>query len=132
MLTNMATFARLPEKADELAFYQSVLARKQAKVFEGTITKVANLFAVLFGNLTLLCILSAIGIMLVLLNRHTPEIVRPIMQGIIDRTVRAAPAFGTGTWLLLLAFDAYLGWTFLRLRQRFARREVDPRRAVNV
>ena len=115
----------LPEKASELAFFYSTLARKQAKVFEGATTKAANLFAVLFRNLSLLCVLSGIGIVLVLLDRHAPAILAPIMRGIIYRSIRAAPSFGTDTWLLLLALVAYLGWTFAKLRKRFDRKEVD-------
>jgi hypothetical protein len=55
MLINLAIATELPEKAAELAFFSASLARKQAKVFEGTTTKVANLFAVIFGNLSLAC-----------------------------------------------------------------------------
>ena len=55
MLMNLAIATELPGKAAELAFFYTALARKQAKVFEGATTKVANLFAVLFGNLSLLC-----------------------------------------------------------------------------
>jgi ubiquinone biosynthesis protein len=130
MLINLAIATELPGKAAELAFFYTGLARKQAKVFEGATTKVANLFAVLFGNLSLLCILSGIAIVLVLLDRHAPAIVGPIMKGIIQRAVRAAPAFETDTWLLLLALDAYLGWTFAKLRRRFGRNEIDRARAA--
>ena len=122
---NLAIASKLPEKMSELAFFYATLARKQAKVFEGATTKAANLFAVLFGNLSLLCILSAIGIALVLLDRHAPALVQPIMRGIIYRAVRAAPAFGSDTWLLLLGLAAYLGRTFGKLRGRFDRKEVD-------
>jgi ubiquinone biosynthesis protein len=130
MLTNLAIATELPGKASELAFFYTALARKQAKVFEGATTKVANLFAVLFGNLSLLCILSGIAIVLVLLDRHAPAIVEPIIKGIIYRAVRAAPAFETDTWLVLLALDAYLGWTFAKLRRRFGRNEIDRARAA--
>jgi ubiquinone biosynthesis protein len=124
-LMNLVIASTLPEKASELAFFYSTLARKQAKVFEGATTKAANLFAVLFRNLSLLCVLSGIGIVLVLLDRHAPAILAPIMRGIIYRSIRAAPSFGTDTWLLLLALVAYLGWTFAKLRKRFDRKEVD-------
>jgi ubiquinone biosynthesis protein len=130
VLMNLAIATELPGKAAELAFYYTGLARKQAKVFEGATTKVANLFAVAFGNLSLLCILSGIAIVLVLLDRHAPAIVTPIMKGIIYRAVRAAPAFEADTWLLLLALDAYLGWTFAKLRRRFGRNEIDRARAA--
>jgi len=124
MLMNVAIATELPEKAAEFAFFYTALSRKQAKVFEGATTKVANLFAVLFGNLSVLCLLSGIAIVLVLLDRHAPAIVEPIMKGIIYRAVRAVPAFETDTWLLLLALDAYLGWTFAKLGRRFRRTEV--------
>jgi predicted unusual protein kinase regulating ubiquinone biosynthesis (AarF/ABC1/UbiB family) len=130
VLMSLAIATELPEKAAELAFFYTALARKQAKVFEGATTKVANLFAVLFGNLSLLCILSGIAIVLVLLDRHAPAIVGPIMKGIIHRAVRAAPAFETDTWLVLLALNAYLGWTFAKLRRRFGRNEIDRTRAA--
>jgi ubiquinone biosynthesis protein len=125
LLANLAAAATLPEKASELAFFNAGLVRKQAKVIEGATTKIANMFAVLFGNLSLACALAGVGIVLVLLDRHAPAMVAPIMQGIIFRAVHAAPAFGTDTWLLLLALAAYLGWTFARLRRRFNRKEVD-------
>ena len=130
LLMNLAIASKLPEKASELAFFYAALARKQAKVFEGATTKAANLFAVLFGNLSLLCVLSGLGIVLVLLHRHAPTLVEPIMRGIIYRAVRAAPAFASDTWLLLLALAAYLGWTFARLRRRFSRNEVDRSNAA--
>jgi hypothetical protein len=69
--------------------------------------------------------LSGIAIVLVLLDRHAPAIVAPIMKGFINQAVRAAPAFETDAWLLLLALDAYLGWMFARLRRRFGRNEID-------
>jgi ubiquinone biosynthesis protein len=128
LLTNLVSTVQLPQKIEELAFYHSALARKQAKVFAGTTSKLAHLFAVLFGNLTLLCVLSGIAIVFVLLDRHAPALVWPIPKGIIEWTVRAAPAFGTDTWLLLLALVAYLGWTFSRLRQHFRLSEVDRSR----
>ena len=125
MLMNLAIASKLPEKASELAFFYAALARKQAKVFEGATTKAANLFAVLFGNLSLACVLSAAGIVLVLLDRHASAIVEPILKGTIYRAVHAAPAFESDTWLLLLALAVYLGWTFAKLRRRFNRKEVD-------
>jgi ubiquinone biosynthesis protein len=125
ILTNLAIATELPGKASELAFYYTGLARKQAKVFEGATTKVANLFTVLFGNLALGCLLGGIAIALVLLDRHAPDLAAPIMKGIVHRAVRGAPAFESDTWLLLLAFGAYLGWTFLKLRRRFDRKEVN-------
>src|SRR6516225_2553636 len=58
MLMNAAIATKLPEKASELAFYHTSLARRQAKVFEGATTKAANMFAVLFQNFTQLCVLQ--------------------------------------------------------------------------
>jgi len=58
----------LPEKASELAFFDASFARRQAKVFEGATTKVANMFAVLFQNLASWCILTVLVVVLVLLN----------------------------------------------------------------
>lgn len=130
ILWNLAIATGLPGKATELAFFDTSLARKQAKVFEGATSKVANLFAVLFGNLTGLCVLSGIAIVLVLLDRHAPATVAPIMKGFINKAVRAAPAFETDAWLLLLALDAYLGWTFAGLRRRFGRNEIDRARTA--
>jgi hypothetical protein len=89
ILTNLAIATELPGKASELAFYYTGLARKQAKVFEGATTKVANLFTVLFGNLALGCLLGGIAIALVLLDRHAPDLAAPIMKGIVHRAVRS-------------------------------------------
>jgi hypothetical protein len=47
--------------------------------------------------------------------------------------VHATPAFETDMLLALLSLDVYLGWTFAKLRRRFARYEVDRARAsINV
>jgi ubiquinone biosynthesis protein len=123
MMKVVLTSRDTPEKIAEMTFFGASLARKQAKVFEGATSKVANLFAVLFGNLSLLCALAGVGIILILLDRHAPAMVQPLMKGIIYRSVHAAPPLETGTWLLLLAFDIYLGWTFAKLRRRFRRTE---------
>jgi ubiquinone biosynthesis protein len=123
-VTNLAIASRLPERIAELAFYYTSIARKHAKVFEGATSKVASMFAVLFGNLTLLCVLAALAILLVLLNRYAPNLVAPLMRGVIGRVVHAIPAFETDTGFLLLAVNCYLGWTFARLRRRFGRHEV--------
>jgi ubiquinone biosynthesis protein len=132
LLENFTIAAELPGKISELTFFTTGVARKQAKVFEGATSKVANLFAVLFNNLKLVCVLTGIGILLVLLDRHAPAIVAPIMKGIVRRIVRAAPAFESDTWLLLLAVDAYLAWILGKLGQRFGRHEVErARTAVN-
>jgi ubiquinone biosynthesis protein len=125
IITSLVAAIELPTKAAELAFFYTALARKQARVFEGATTKIANLFAVTFGNLTLLCAIAGIMIMLILVDRHAPGASGAIMKGIIYRTVRAAPPFETDTWLVLLALDAYLGWTFAKLRRRFRRKEID-------
>jgi ubiquinone biosynthesis protein len=122
-LATLAVAADLPEKIAELTFFNASLARKHAKVFEGATSKAANLFAVLFGNLSLLCALAGAAIVLILLNRHAPGSVQPLMKGIVDRAVQAAPPLETDTWLLILAIDAYLGWTFAKLRARFRRKE---------
>jgi hypothetical protein len=122
---NLAAAGTLPAKASELAFFYAGLARKQAKVFEGATTKAANLFAVLFGNLSLACALAGFGIVLVLLERHAPTMVELLMKGIVYRGVHAAPKFESDTWLLLLALPAYLAWSFAKLRRRFNRKEVD-------
>ena len=123
-LTQLVLATDLPGKVAELTFFNASLARKHAKVFEGATSKVANLFAVLFGNLSLLCVLLGVAIVLILLERHAPAMVQPLMKGIIYRAVHAAPPLETDTWLLLLALDAYAGWTFAKLRGRFKRNEV--------
>jgi hypothetical protein len=126
MLMNMAMATRLPEKASELAFFDASLARRQAKVFEGATTKVANMFAVLFQNVALWCVLAALVVVLVLLERYAPNVVSPIMAGIIARIVHGAPAYETDTWVLILVVLTYAAWTFLRLRRRFSRKEINP------
>jgi hypothetical protein len=124
-LTNITVAAgTLPEKAAETLFFTAATVRKQAKVLEGETTKLANLFAVLFGNLVVVSAALGIFVVLVLLDRHAPTVVAPIMKGFVDRAVRAAPSFHTDTWLVLLAIDAYLYWTFAKLRRRFRRKEV--------
>jgi ubiquinone biosynthesis protein len=131
-LLNLAIATELPAKAAELAFFYTAIARRQAKVFEGTTSKIANLFAVIFANLTLLCFLSGLAIVLVLLERHAPAMLRPIMPDTLARMLQAAPMLESDVWLLLLAVAAYLGWTFEKLRQRFARSEIDRARSINV
>jgi ubiquinone biosynthesis protein len=124
-LTNITVAAgTLPEKAAETLFFTAATVRKQAKVLEGETTKLANLFAVLFGNLVVVSAALGIFVVLVLLDRHAPTVVAPIMKRFVDRAVRAAPSFHTDTWLVLLAIDAYLYWTFAKLRRRFRRKEV--------
>jgi ubiquinone biosynthesis protein len=124
IVMNVAAAAELPGKAAELAFFGAALARRQARVFEGSTTKFANLFAVMFGKLGLLSLLIGIFIVLILLDRHAPGAVEPILGGIVRRTVHAAPAFETDTWLVLLAIDTYLGFTFAQLRRRFRIKEM--------
>jgi ubiquinone biosynthesis protein len=124
MLMNAAIATRLPEKAAELAFYHTSLARRQAKVFEGATTKAANMFAVLFQNLTQLCVFLGLVIVLVLLDRHAPTLVAPIMKGIVARVVHGVPAYQTDAWIIILGVLTYMAWTFAKLRQRFIRKEV--------
>ena len=124
MLMNAAIATRLPEKAAELAFYHTSLARRQAKVFEGATTKAANMFAVLFQNLTQLCVFLGLVIVLVLLDRHAPTFVAPIMKGIVARVVHGVPAYETDTWIIILGVLTYMAWTFAKLRQRFIRKEI--------
>ena len=114
----------LPEKVAETLFFTAAMVRKQAKVFEGETTKLANLFAVLFGNLVLVSAALGLFVALVLLDRHVSTIVEPIMKGVVYRAVQAGPPLETDTWLVLLAVDAYLCWTFAKLRRRFRRKEV--------
>ena len=125
-LMNLMIGSELPAKAAELAFFKTSLARRRAKVFEGATSKVTNMFAVLFQNLTQLCIFSVAFIVLVMVDRHLPSLVTPVLQGIIARIVHAAPELGTDTWLVALGMITYLGWTFAGLRRRFERKE--PRR----
>jgi hypothetical protein len=125
IMMNLAIMSELPGKAAELAFFHSTLARRQARVFEGATSKIANLFAVLFGNLALLCAVVGLTIVLVLLDRHAPQVAAAIVGGVVHRWVEAAPQWGMHTWLLVLALDVYLGWTFARLRRRFRRSEVE-------
>jgi ubiquinone biosynthesis protein len=122
-LMSAAIGTKLPEMAAELAFYQTSLARRQAKVFEGAITKAANMFAVLFQNLTLLCVFLGLIIVLVLLDSHAPTLVAPIMKGVVARLVHSAPAYETDTWIVILGVFAYLAWTFAKLRQHFIRKD---------
>ena len=122
-MMNLMTSTSLPEKFAELVFFSASLARRQAKVFEGATTKTANMFAVLFQNLTQFCYFSGAFIVLVLLDRHLPMLVAPILQGFIARTVHAAPELETDTWLVVLGMIAYMGWTFTSLRRRFESKE---------
>ena len=123
---NLMIGSELPAKAAELAFFKTSLARRRAKEFEGTITKVASMFAVLFQNLTRVCIFSVAFIVLVILDRHLPSLAPSVLQGFIARIVHAAPKLGTDSWLVALGMITYLGWTFAGLRRRFERKE--PRR----
>jgi ubiquinone biosynthesis protein len=124
LMMNMVIAAELPEKAAELAFFNASLARKHAKVFEGATTKAANMFAVLFRNLTYWCMLAGLWIVLVLLDRYLPALVAPILHGIIGRAVYGAPALESDTWVALLVVLAYSAWTFTGLQRRFSRQEM--------
>jgi ubiquinone biosynthesis protein len=124
VMMNMVIAADLPAKAAELAFFNVSLARRQAKVFEGATTKASNMFAVLFYNLTLQCIIVGLWIVLILLDRHFPALVSPVLVGIIGRVVHGAPALETDTWVVLLIMIVYSGWTLAGLRRRFSRREM--------
>ena len=75
---------------------------------------------------------AVMAIVLVLLERHAPAMLRPIMPDTLARMLQAAPMLESDVWLLLLAVAAYLGWTFEKLRQRFARSESDRARSINV
>jgi ubiquinone biosynthesis protein len=123
-LMSLAAAADLPEKISELAFFSAAQIRRQAKVFQGTTTKFADLFAVLFGKLMLATVLFACFGALVLLERIAPTIAQSLMPGVVRRMVDSAPDFGSDTWWLFLALDLYLYWTFRKLRQRFRRKEV--------
>jgi ubiquinone biosynthesis protein len=124
-LTSLAhVVVDLPEKASELAFFNVTFARREAKVFQGATTKFAELFVVLFARLGLLSAVVGVLIGLLLLDRHQPLIVRPVMKGIVFKAVHALPALPSDTWTILLVVDAYLCWTFTRLRRRFERPDV--------
>jgi ubiquinone biosynthesis protein len=123
-LTSIAiAWETLPEKAAETLFFTASLVRRQAKVFEGETTKFANLFAVLFGKLVLLSALAGVFMLLLLLERYSPALVESMLRGPVYRAIHAAPELATDTWLVLLAADAYVCWTFMKLRRRFARKE---------
>jgi ubiquinone biosynthesis protein len=125
-LSNLAIASELPAKAAELAFFGASLARRQSKIFESATSKAASLFAVLFGNLSLLCMLLGAVIMLVLLDRYLPAAVGPIMTGGISRVMRNASALESQVWLMLLAFAGYLSWRFAKLARYFARQDGAP------
>lgn len=121
---NLAIAADLPEKIGEMTFFGAAQARRQAKVFQGTTSKVAYMFSVLFGKLMFAAFVFAAFAILVLLDRYNPGLAQANLPGLVARVVVAAPDFGTDTWWLLFFLDLYFAWTFAKLRRRFRRTEI--------
>jgi ubiquinone biosynthesis protein len=119
-----AAFMELPGRAFEYMMFQTHILRRHSLLFQGSTSKIAHFFSVIFGKIAFAFLLTTLLMFLAFLHQHHPTLVEPIVQGKIDGLVRIFPVFDYQVWLLLLVVVFYFYRVFNNLKKRFAQPEV--------
>jgi len=114
----------LQRGANEYLFHQSAIVRRQAQVFEGTTSKLSYFFEVLFAQLAGLEISAGLLIVIIFLHQHHRLLVQPWMGAQIDFLVSFLPRLDYSLWLAILLVDVYFCATAIKLKNKFAAREM--------
>ena len=113
----------LQERGNEYLFLQRAIIRRQAQVFEGTTSKFAYLFQIVFGQLASVELAAGIVFLVGFLHQHHHDLVQPWMGPQIERLAAMFPPLDYQLWLIVLLVDVYLYVTAFRLKSKFAERE---------
>jgi predicted unusual protein kinase regulating ubiquinone biosynthesis (AarF/ABC1/UbiB family) len=113
----------LQEKGNEYLFLQRAIIRRQAQVFEGTTSKFAYLFQIVFGQLASIELAAGIVFLIAFLHQHHNGLVQPWMGAQIARLVAIFPQLDYPVWVIIMLVDVYLCVTAYRLKAKFAERE---------
>jgi ubiquinone biosynthesis protein len=123
VVQSLSTVLDLQRQATESMFHLSAILRRDAKVFEDTITNGAFFAQRLFGVLVVVLMATGAGLVLAFLDRYHRSWVQPWLGDQVERVVRTFPAVDTQVFVLVFLADAYLCITALRLKKRFGRRQ---------
>ena len=98
--------------------------RRQAQVFEGTTSKFASLFSVLYRQISAAQVLVSLVLVAAFLFQHAPARVTPWLgpQGV--RFLQLIPYLDYQMWLLIGGIHIYFCVTAFRLGRMFAQKEV--------
>jgi ubiquinone biosynthesis protein len=126
LMKGMATSVQVAENAYEEAVYQGSLMRRQAQVFEGTTSKFAYLFSVLYRQISAAQILAAVIFTAAFLYQHYPARIAPLLGPQLLGLLKLFPHFDKQVWLMIGIVHAYFLFTAIKLGRMFAQKEIRP------
>jgi hypothetical protein len=114
----------LVERALEESALTAAMVRRDALIFEASITKAAYLSALAFRHLGALLVMLAVYIVVTLVRQHHPAWFPWKPVGPLATALDAPPHLDPLSWILVLAIDLYLWRLFIHLARRFVTKEV--------
>lgn len=114
----------ISERINEYTMFQVSIVRRNARVFQASTSKVAEMLAALvhLGAIAILLV----GVMLfgILLGLRSPEWTRAIFGPQLAGLISAVPALDGRIFVALVLADVYVFVTFLRLRRRLRQKDI--------
>jgi len=126
LIKGMATAVQIAENTYEEAVYSSSIMRRQAQVFEGTTSKFAFLFSVLYRQISVAQILLSVIFIMLFLYQHYPSTITPRLGPQLLRFFKAFPYLDYQIWVVLGVVHLYLSITAISLGRMFAQKDVNP------
>jgi ubiquinone biosynthesis protein len=124
LLKGMATAVQVAENAYEEAVYSGSVMRRQAQVFEGTTSKFASLFSVLYRQISVAQVVLSIIFIAAFLYQHAPGRITPWLGPQARRFLQFIPYMDYQVWLVIGVVHLYFCITAFRLGRMFAQKEV--------
>lgn len=120
--TTMRAF-EIQERVGEFTMFYGTILRRNAQVFQGTTDRFSYLVAAGLSQVGLALLAAGAVIVLLLLERSSPDLAVWLAGRQVATLLQALPAFDTNVWMAALALVGYLFVRVGRLRRRFLQRE---------
>ena len=125
MTTGLTTMEAL-DRLYEYVFHRGAMIRRQAQVFEGTTSKFAYFFAVLFRLTMLFQLVLGVVFVFIFLSQHHTTTLALLVGDRYSRLFRSVPRLDYEIWIALIIVVFYLCRTCARLQRRFADQDLRP------
>lgn len=123
---DLLSTARVPMLWSENATFEGWILRRQAYIFRGSTSKVAQFFAVLFHRGAWLVAAALVYFTLVFLHQHHPAVVPVMAENWLGREMEEFPRLSYVPWIAVLLVGLNLCVTLFSMKRAFSRKERVP------
>jgi ubiquinone biosynthesis protein len=123
LIKGLASAVEISQNIYEQAVFQGSVVRRQAQVFEGTTSKFAYLFSVLYRQVSRLLFVTTTLMILGYLRQHHRTVIQPIAGRQIARVLLLFPDLDPQVWFVLIAASLYFFIGSIRLSRVMGAKE---------